>query len=264
MNLTIGYIPYLNMVPFHQGFGPAPIQEGDLSIQFKTLSPRALGLEAEAGQIDAGAMSMVDTFQLEDRFEPLGNFGIGVKRAAGSVLLFSKKPLSELGGMVAVTDETATSVRLLQVLAEKRYNRTAVSYGRVASSELYDGSAEALLLIGDDALRVRRDGIKGLPVVTDLATEWLVWQGTPFAFARWMVRKELPEIAKKRLEGYLENSLKTTLLDKPSLLNKEGPARGLTPPELEAYWDGFLFRLTSDHDRAVEDFKEALALCLIA
>ena len=264
MKLNVGYIPYLNMVPFHQGFGPAPIHAGDVSIEFARLPPRALGLEAEAGKIDAGAMSLVDTFRLADQFEPLSNFGIGVKRAAGSVLLFSKKPLSELSGIVAVTDETATSVRLLQVLVEKRYERPAVSYGRVASSDLYDGSAEALLLIGDDALRVRRAGIKGLPVVTDLATEWLVWQGTPFAFARWMVRKTLPESAKNLLESYLENSIKTTILDKQSLINKEGPARGLTPPEVEAYWDGFMFRLTPDHYRAVEDFKESLSLCLIA
>src|SRR5712691_908305 len=100
MKLTVGYIPYLNMAPFHQGFGPALIRDGDVSIEFKKLSPRALGVEAEAGRVDAGAMSLVDAFRLSDHFEPISNFGIGVKRAAGSVLLFSKKPLSELEGMV--------------------------------------------------------------------------------------------------------------------------------------------------------------------
>lgn len=263
MKLTIGFIPYLNMVPFHQGFGPGEIRSGDFSIQFKKLSPRALGVEAEAGQVDAGAMSLVDTFRLADRFEPLGHFGVGVKRAAGSVLLFSKKSLSELQGMVAVTDETSTSVRLLQILLDKRHSRAGVTYGRVASSELYDGSAEALLLIGDEALRVRREGIRDLPVVTDLATEWYAWQGSPFVFARWMVRKDLSNSAKNSLKGYLEKSLKTTILDTPSLLNKEGAPGGLTPPELEAYWDGFLYHLTPEHYRAMDKFKElSESLCL--
>src|SRR5437763_10284124 len=121
MKLRIGYIPYLNMVPFHQGFGPEGLKANPFELEFKEMSPRALGLEAEAGKLDAGAMSLVDSFRLADRFEPLGDFGIGVKRAAGSVLLFSKKPLSDLEGLCAVTDETSTSVRLLQVLLEKRY-----------------------------------------------------------------------------------------------------------------------------------------------
>ena len=116
--------------------------------------------------------------------------------------------------MCAVTDDTSTSVRLLQVLLEKRHGRTAVNYGRIAP-DMYDGSADSLLLIGDEALRARRDGIKGLPVVTDLATEWLTWQGTPFAFARWVVRKDLP---RKRSNNCFmviwKTSLNTTRLDK--------------------------------------------------
>jgi chorismate dehydratase len=258
MNLNIGFIPYLNMVPFHQGFGPEPLQSNDLSIQFKKLSPRQLGLEAEAGHLDAGAMSLVDTFRLSDRFEPLGDFGIGVKRAAGSVLLFSKVPLSELQGICAVTDDTSTSVRLLQILAEKRYGRQGVNYGRVASWDLFDGSAESLLLIGDDALRARRQGVKGYPVVTDLATEWFAWQGTPFVFARWVIRKDLPEFAKNSLQSYLDNSLKSSVLNNASLCDFEAPIRGLTPQEVGAYWDGFQFKLTSENKNALQSFKSML------
>jgi chorismate dehydratase len=261
MNLTVGYIPYLNMVPFHQGFGPEPLRAGDLEITFKSLNPHALGIEAETGKIDAGAMSLVDSFRLEDQFEQLGSFGIGVKRAAGSVLLFSKVPMADLSGVCAVTDETSTSVRLLQVLLEKRYNRTGLQFGRIPG-DMYDGSADALLLIGDEALLARQNGIKGLPVVTDLATEWYAWQGTPFVFARWVVRKELPNEAKKTLQGLLENSLATTFSNPAELLNKEAK-RGLKPTEIEAYWQGFLYELTAQHDRAIEQFKRLNeALCL--
>ena len=263
MNLTVGYIPYLNMVPFHQGFGPEPVRKGEWSVRFERLSPRALGLAAEAGLVDAGAMSLVDTFRLAERFEPLGNFGIGVKYAAGSVLLFSRKPLAELEGMCAVTDETATSFRLLQVLLEKRYGRSAVSYGRVASSLLFDGGADALLLIGDEALRARREGVKDLPVVTDLAAEWYAWQGTPFVFARWMVRRTLPPEAKSLLHKYLDKSLKTTTLNMMRLANQQPGESCLASAELEEYWNGFCFRLAPPHARSMEKFRElAEALCL--
>ncbi len=264
MNLSIGYIPYLNMVPFHQGFGPEPLQKDGFSLRFQTLSPRALGVEAEAGRIDAGAMSLMDTFHLCDRFEPLGHLGIGVKRAAQSVLLFSKGPMSELRGLCAVTDETATSVRLLQVLLEKCYPRSTVTFGRIASGALYDGSADSLLLIGDEALKARKEGLRELPVVTDLASEWFAWQATPFVFARWMVRKDLPEQAKQCVLGALENSLNVDIFS-ADILNKEAQKRGFTPSEIADYWQGFSFQLNADHDRAVNAFKEQVELtCLTA
>src|SRR5437773_511266 len=109
MIIRVGYIPYLNMAPFHQGFGPEAFEKDGFCFEFRAMSPRALGLEAEKGAIDAGAMSLVDYFKLSATFEPLGLYGIGVKRDAQSVLLFSKKPLAELDGFCAVTDETATS-----------------------------------------------------------------------------------------------------------------------------------------------------------
>ena len=254
MKLTIGFIPYLNMVPFHQGFGPASLKLDSVELEFKTVSPRALGLEAESGAIDAGAMSLMDTFRLSEQYESLGDFGIGVKRAAGSVLLFSKQPLAELQGICAVTDETATSVRLLQVLLEKKYQRTAVTYGRVAAG-MFDGSADALLVIGDEALRARQTGVKGFPIVTDLATEWFAWQGTPFVFARWVVRKDLPETAKAMLRARLEASLNEAEINKSTLAAGEAPGRGLSPADVAAYWDGFLYKLTSEHQRAIETFR---------
>lgn len=257
--ITVAYIPYLNMVPFHQGFGPTPLQKDGVQIRFLSLSPRALGREAETGRLDAGAMSLVDYFCLSDRFESIGAFGIGVKKAAGSVLLFSRSPIGDLQGICAVTDETSTSVRLLQILLEKRYGLNSVSYGRIASPLLYDGSAEALLLIGDEALQARRTGIKGLPIVTDLGEEWYRWQGSPFAFARWVVRKDLSPKAKETLCQCLEDSLNAFFSTKHLLANAQAPLRSMESAEIEGYWNSFAFVLTPEHDRSMERFKELFA-----
>ena len=243
MTTHIGYIPYLNMTPFHQGFGPDPLELEGHRFEFKAMSPRVLGIEAEKGIIDAGALSLADGLRLSSTFEPVGTFGIGVKRAAMSVLLFSKKPISELQGVCAVTDETSTSFRLLQLLLEVRYKHPGVKYGRIASSMLFDGEADALLLIGDEALKAKKEGIKGLPVVTDLGEEWYAWQSLPFVFARWMVRKDLPEKIKAIISKSIENSLYS---------NRNG-----SPEELK-YWDGFAYQLTPDHERSIAIFSELL------
>lgn len=255
MILNVGFVPYLNMAPFHVGFGPAPVRQGDVQIQFHSVSPRVLGLEAEAGRIDAGAMSLVDYFRLSDHFEPLGEFGIAVKRTVRSVLLFSKGPIQDLKGLCAITDETSTSFGLLKILVEKRYQGKSVSYGRISSGRLYDGSTEALLLIGDEALRARRDGIKGLPVVTDLAEEWFRWQGCPFVFARWVIRKSIPKESKLMIEKYLENSLERLFLGWSEHARNEASMRGLSATEVEDYWGDFCYRFTPEHHRAMEQFR---------
>jgi chorismate dehydratase len=256
--LQIGYIPYLNMIPFHQGFGPETIERGLFRFQFQMMSPRALGLEAAKGAIDAGALSLVDGFQVVNQYEPLGRYGIGVKKAANSVLLFSKKPLQELAGaMIAVTDETSTSYRLLQLLLEQRHRLTGVRYGRIASIELYDGSADAVLLIGDEALEIKRKGVKGLPIVTDLGEAWHIWQGIPFVFARWMVKKTVPKEVKVLINEMLEKSLSTTekkSRDESSRLDLRAGAVGTAA----AYWDGFVYRLTDAHLEAIERFSSLL------
>jgi chorismate dehydratase len=262
MKLKLGYIPYLNMVPFHQGFGPEPLKANPFELEFKEVSPRGLGLEAEAGRVDGGAMSLVDSFRLSHEFEPVSDFGIGVQQAAGSVLLFSKKPLAEFSGMCAVTDETATSVRLLEVLLEKRYERSGVHYGRIAAGSLYDDSADGLLLIGDEALRALEHGVKGLPVVTDLATEWFQWQQTPFVFARWMVRRGFPGAVPALLEKYLEKSLVDAISNLNELAVLESEKRGIRAAQISSYWENFRFRLTPDHMKSIETFQALVSPAL--
>jgi chorismate dehydratase len=244
--VRVGFIPYLNMVPFHQGFGPQPFDRDGVAYEFPVYSPRALGIAAAQSQVDAGAFSLVDCFRLSEQFEPIHPFGIGVKRAAQSVLLFSRVPLNQLKGVCAVTDETATSVRLLHMLLEDRYGEKGVTYGRIPSSLLFDGDADSLLLIGDDALRAKKDGIKGLPIMTDLGEEWFLWKGTPFVFARWMMRKSLPKNVKEELYRSINSSLSSTTLNNSEVHNRN-------------YWQGFVYRLTSAHEASINAFEVWMA-----
>jgi cyclic dehypoxanthinyl futalosine synthase len=229
------------MAPFHRGFGPDPVERNGFRFEFRRVSPRNLGIEAENGRVAAGAMSLMDFLRLEDQFEPIGRLGIGVHRAAASVLVFSRRPLAELSGECAVTDDTATSVRLLQVILEKKYGRTHIHYGRVASSLMFDGSADALLLIGNEALQAKKEGIRGLPIVTDLGEEWFSWHKTPFVFARWAVRRDLPQAAKQTLEKILRDSLRQ---DDPE-----------ASAESREYWKHFAYDFTDAHEESIERFR---------
>jgi chorismate dehydratase len=263
MNIRIGYIPYLNMVPFHHGFGPDPMDIGDRQLEFVPMSPRVLGQGADKETIDAGALSLVDGLRLSAQYESLGSYGIGLKESAQSVLLFTNKPMSKLPGICAVTDDTSTSFRLLQVLLEARYGLAGIKYGRIASSMLFDGEADALLLIGDEALRVKKEGIRGLPVVTDLGEEWFTWQKAPFVFARWAARRALRQEVKDIIEHSIQKSLETNEINMIELAKEEAKKRHLSEREVLKYWQGFAYRLTPEHERSIALFTELLAkVCL--
>lgn len=256
MIIRIGYVPYLNMVPFYERFGPEPVEHEGRRFEFWQRTPRALGLEAQSGLIDAAPLSLVDSLRVESQYEPIANFGVGVRqRRAQSVLLFSKVAMPFLSNaMVAVTDDTSTSVLLLQLLLEQRYGLSGLRYGRIASLTLFDGDADALLLIGDEAIRARRDGVRGFPAVADLGEEWFQWQRSPFVFARWMVRRALAPDVKEFLEYSIEKSLSSNEAARDRSAYREASRLGMDPGFIQGYWGGFAYRLTSDHLRSMEQF----------
>ena len=48
-------------------------------IQLQDLLPGALGEAAAKGEVDAGPMSLVDSFKLEDRFIPIAGFCVAAR-----------------------------------------------------------------------------------------------------------------------------------------------------------------------------------------
>jgi len=281
--LRVGQIPYLNLEPFFFGL-PA---SGGPGVELHPLPPRAMGLLAAEGGLDAGAFSLMDSVRLEDRFEPLGDFCLACGGEVRSVLFFTRRPIEEMAGAtVAVTGETATSVVLLKLLLARRYGLSDVRYVDLAVSDpattpaasfdrlrmaaglgppkgtlslprpgLVEGSkggADGCLLIGDGALR-HRHGIEGLPHRYDLAEEWAAWQGLPFIFARWMVRAAADEDEKTALREALAQRLRANL----ACLDAIGRVRrdlGMTVSEIKTYLEGFTFELGERERRGMETF----------
>jgi chorismate dehydratase len=267
--LRVGQIPYLNLEPFHFGLSAV----AGPGVELHPLPPRALGLLAAEGGLDAGAFSLMDSVRLEDRFEPLGDFCLACSGQVRSVLFFARRPIEEMAGAtVAVTGETATSVVLLKLLLARRYGLRDVRYVDLAVGDpattpaaILSLSKEAAglgppkgqavdgcLLIGDGALR-HRHGIEGLAHRYDLAEEWAAWQGLPFIFARWMVRTVADEHEKAALREALAQRLRANL----ACLDAIGRVRrdlGMTVSEIKTYLEGFTFELGERERRGMETF----------
>lgn len=263
--LRVARIPYLNSAPFYVRF-PAP------GLELLDLPPRQLGEAARRGEVDAGILSLCDTFEI-DGFEPLGELGIVAPGAAHSVLLFCRCQPDQLGDrVVGVTSETATSIRLLELLLRRRFGVTGVRLERRDAPAADD---DAQLLIGDRALaEAGRLGIWPgrsaygpgvVPVrgdrwswMLDLGAEWRAWQGLPFVFARWMVRRGVDADARAALAATLEGSLQDSETDLATAAAHYSGATALDRDAAVAYLRGFRYRFGDEERRAIRVFHEMI------
>ena len=220
-------------------------------IQLTDCVPRVFGARAAAGEVAAGPLPLVDYFRLQETFERIGHFGIAVRGRAHSALLFARKPIRQLeGAMIAVTEESSTTACLLRLLLEVRYKIHPAGYQRGQSPD-----ADALLLIGDEALRVQHTNTR-YPFEIDVGFEWWLWQHLPFVFAVWAVRKDVSQEIKKTIERSLVRSLARNLIHLEEIAAEYSAALAIPASDVQRYLSNFIYRLGQQEEAGIARFKE--------
>jgi chorismate dehydratase len=242
--LRIGQIPFLNCLLFFTGLEHEP------SVRLAPLVPRALSAAAVGDAVDAGPVPLVDTWEIEDRYQPLGSFCIATTERARSVFLFSKRPWHALDGAeIGITDQTSTSVRLLKVLLANVWEARPARLTTVDRA-----SNDAFLVIGDEALKLRA-GISDFPHMADLGAVWTEWTGLPFVFARWVARRDLRGADRDRLCALLEQAMERNWKSLERIAVPRAAELGMTVAEVREYLEGFRFVATDAEHKAMAKFK---------
>ncbi|NAZ07073.1 MAG: hypothetical protein GU344_03840 [Thermocrinis sp.] len=187
----VGKVSYLNTVPLFYRFEDPKIElvEGEPSYLVSLLKD---------GKIHAGIVSSVEYLFNRSQYRVVPRLCIASKQRVCSVLLFSKRPVLEIKS-VYLTPASLTSKILCKHLLEDVY-KLKPEY--VESRE----SADALLLIGDDALYEKRLG--KFEYVYDLAEEWHKVYSLPFVFALFLVRKDADPSLDRLIEELALRSIK--------------------------------------------------------
>jgi len=191
-----------------------------------------------SGGIDVCPSSSIEYALHPDRYVILPHLSISSIGSVGSVLLFSRLPLEELGGQkVQLSSESATSVNLLKILLSKRFGCNCTFSLQTSPFEVALQEAPALLLIGDAALKA--SFLTSDLLVYDLGQLWYEWTALPFVFALWLCRmpvatKRSAEVAK--LAGRLE-AAKVQARDNLQLIAESSPeVAWIESDRLVAYW----------------------------
>ncbi|MER3523618.1 MAG: aminofutalosine synthase MqnE [Ignavibacteria bacterium] len=244
---VVGKIPYLNSTLFYEHLDK-------LELKILPITPRRMGILSKKGQIDAGLFSLIDYVEQEEALELMG-WCIATRDQVKSVMLFTNDGWRDLDGKtIGVTDETATSVKLLEVLLEKEYGVHAKLERLHAGVNDYS-RFDAILLIGDEALRRNKCGLDGFELVFDLAKEWYEWQKLPFVFAVWAMKKNLPDEQKRRLKHIVGKALERGEAELGTIGALHGQRLGLLPSETYEYLSGFNYRLGEREREAMRTFK---------
>lgn len=187
--LRISAISFLNTAPlmwdFERGATPGAARSvslGGVDFHLDYTVPARCAEQLRAGEADIGIIPAI-TFATIPNLVILPDAAIAARGPVRSILLVSKVPLENVR-TVATDSSSRTSVALLQVLSRKFRNLAPQLVSMPPELNSMLERCDAALLIGDPALRVRREGC----LVLDLAEEWKRFTGLPFVFAFWAVR----------------------------------------------------------------------------
>jgi chorismate dehydratase len=267
--VRIGRIPYINCYPVY-----GAIDRGVVSLGGELVDgvPTELNRQMAAGTLDVSVISAVEYARDATRYLLLPDLAISCDGPVRSVVLFSKRPASELQGRrVLVSRSSMTSVALLELLFEHVWDAKPAFVP--ANAELSDIASfgdeehDARLVIGDAALllwsRLRdRDAdpaqLMGYRYAYDLGAVWKDWTGLPFVFAVWVALRTTPVADSLAVHANLIASRDWGLAHLDQLAAQAAIATGVKRAVCHEYLSGLDYGLSYQHLAGLTEFFRRL------
>lgn len=258
--LRIGEISYLNCTPI---FSVLRERFSDQCYRFVRGTPANLNGRLRTGEIDLCPSSSIEYGRNPDSYLILPDLSISADGPVLSVLLFSRVPVEQLDRCrIALTDESETSVALLKIILARIYGFSndfeVISAGMAEALTSHD----AVLLIGDRALRENLSA--GGYHVYDLGELWRKITGYPFVFALWLARRELASVSGSEL-ALLHSRLvqaKLGAMENIARIAEETAQNNWTSREfLINYWRVLSYDLTPRHISGLRLYFRYAAEC---
>ncbi|QEL18958.1 menaquinone biosynthetic enzyme MqnA/MqnD family protein [Limnoglobus roseus] len=178
-SIRVGAVNYLNSKPLVEGLTEFA---GDLDLSLDL--PSRLADQMAAHELEVGLIPVIEFLRAES-YSFIPNIGITSHGPVLSVTLFSRVPWKDVR-TVSLDEGSRTSAALTRILLEHRHRLTP-QYRQLPIDEPAEAvSTDAVLLIGDRAMKAC---LPGFEFAYDLGHEWNEWTGLPMVFALWAVRE---------------------------------------------------------------------------
>jgi chorismate dehydratase len=215
------------------------------------------------GELDISVVSAVEYARDSVRYVLLPDLAISCDGPVRSVMLFSRRPASELGGRnVLVSRSSMTSVALLELLFENVWHtnpRFVPGDAEVRDVvESTDDGTDARLVIGDAALVLGSTQRDRYPHVYDLGETWKQWTGQPFVFAVWVAQRSTNVRQALNAHAGLIASRDWGLSHLPDLAEQAHRATGVSRLICDEYLSGLDYGLSYPHLAGLTEFYRRL------
>lgn len=269
--MRVGRIPYVNCYPVYGAIDRGAVP---LAAQIVDGVPSALNTQMAAGMLDVSVISAVEYARDAGRYLLLPDLAISCDGPVRSVMLFAKRPASELSGRrVLVSRSSMTSVALVELLFDHVWDARPAFIP--ADAELTDiarfgqDEHDARLVIGDAALRLgahlqdpaSRDALLdalGYRYAYDLGAEWKRWTGMPFVFAVWVAQRRTETRAALDVHASLITSRNWGLAHLELLATQAALATGASKSVCLSYLSGLDYGLSYAHLAGLTEFFRRL------
>ena len=214
--LRISIVEFLNTAPLVWGFTDGPLA-GKYDLSFAV--PSQCAEDLKAGRADVGIIPAIEYQRMENAVV-LPGMAIAAKNEVRSILVVSKVPIDQ-ARTFALDTNSRSSVGLVRILCRRHWNIAPEFIDSSPDAEEMLSRADAALMIGDPALRLRLkvdalqakvpEGkdccgsgdaeplVKGVQTlfVYDVAQQWREMTGHSCVLAIWVARRGrvTPEIA---------------------------------------------------------------------
>jgi len=258
--MKIGRIPYINCYPVYGAIDRGVVQiEGNLVDGV----PTDLNARMSRGELDISVVSAVEYARDSQRYLLLPDLAISCDGPVRSVMLFSKRPASELTGRdLIVSRSSMTSVELLQLLFENVWHaRPRFVPGDAEIRDVVeagDEGADARLVIGDAALVLGSTQRERYPYVYDLGQMWKEWTGQPFVFAVWVAQRATNVKSALLAHAGLIASRDWGLAHLAELAGQAQQATGVAREICDEYLSGLDYGLSYPHLAGLTEFYRRL------
>jgi chorismate dehydratase len=258
--MKIGRIPYINCYPVY-----GAIDRGRVTLDAELVDgvPTDLNRMMATGELDISVVSAVEYARDSRRYLLLPDLAISCDGPVRSVMLFSRRPASDLTSRnVIVSRSSMTSVALLELLFENVWHSSprfvpgdAEVRDIVVDSHI---DAEARLVIGDAALVLGSNHRQRYPYAYDLGQAWKEWTGQPFVFAVWVAQRSTDVKAALIAHAGLIASRNWGLDHLPELAAQANEVTGVDLEVCADYLSGLDYGLSYPHLAGLTEFYRRL------
>ncbi len=178
--LKIGVVPYMNEKPLIYG-----LEELSDKIELVYNVPSILPGMLNKKDLDVTLIPSISYFKGTD-YKIIPGSSISSNGPVESVKLFVRTSSVEKVKVVALDNDSLTSRVLTKIILWKKFSLKPDFIPLEDKQKVYNEYADAFLIIGDDAIKIKEKGF----IVLDLGHEWKELVGLPFVYAIWVTRSE--------------------------------------------------------------------------